>query len=161
MVALISCDAKSWNHESIITNCIHQLRNIARNRCIKEHTHENHTKSGFYAIMDKPLDLKNIQRKRSQQVDGRRYDNNVKDVVHKIVSRNDNINEGNWLKSFKDTNLSSNVTSTRLFSLSWIDRTMSRIVSIFTWFAISQSLINMLKSSKDEIATEVCHFLSY
>ena len=44
---------------------------------------------------------------------------------------------------------------TKTSSLSWMDRTMTRVVSIITYFAIGQSLVHLLQANRSEIANEV------
>ena len=49
---------------------------------------------------------------------------------------------------------------TKTPSLSWMDRTMTRVVSIITYFAIGQSLIHLLQANRSEIANEVRRLFS-
>ena len=72
-----------------------------------------------------------------------------------VSLRQDDIDKKEHHTNATTINATESVTVSVKTSLSWIDHTMARVVSIITYFAIGQSVIHLLHANRSEITTEV------
>jgi hypothetical protein len=69
--------------------------------------------------------------------------------------RNDIVSKEQLPTNTTTANATESVSVSTETSLSWIDQTMARVVSIITYYAIGESIIHLLHANRSEIATEV------
>jgi hypothetical protein len=67
----------------------------------------------------------------------------------------DDIGKERYPTNTTTANATESVLVSTKTSLSWIDQTMARVVSIITYYAIGESIIHLLHANRSEIATEV------